>query len=187
MAEDARVSARILEESLIAEGYGVRVTGNGEQALVHATERTPDLIISDVMMRGMDGYEFCRRLRAHPPSSEVPIILLTSRGGIKEKRMGFGAGADDYRIKPADPVELKLRTVALLARSKAWPAEGQAQHLVGRLIAVFSLRGGAGVISLAINLAVTLARMWQVEVPLVDLDLESGLGALMLNLKPRHS
>lgn len=187
IVEDNRISARMIQASLSVEGYKVQVASNGEEALAQVMAKTPDLIVSDVMMPGMDGYELCRRLRANTRTSRVPIILLTARGGIEEKKLGFEAGADDYLVKPADPAELRLRIAALLARSQARAAEGQARPSLGRLIAVFSLRGGVGVTSLAINLAVTLARMWEVEVPLVDLDLELGLDALMLNLRPKHS
>ncbi len=187
IADDNRISARLIEESLRAEGYNVQVAGDGKKALAQAMERTPDLIVSDVMMPGMDGYELCRRLRAGPRTSDIPIILLTSRAGIEEKRRGFEAGADDYLVKPVNPVELRLRIAALFARSRARIEKGPAQTRPSRVIAVFSLRGGAGATSLAANLAVILAQVWKIEVPLVDLDLGLGLGALMLNLNPRHS
>jgi len=80
-----------------------------------------------------------------------------------------------------------MRIATLLPRSKAWAAEGEAQCSPGWLITVFGVRGGAGVTTLAINLAVGLRRMWNVEVPRVELDLESRPDALMLNLKPKHS
>ncbi|HID61290.1 MAG TPA: hypothetical protein EYP49_00875 [Anaerolineae bacterium] len=90
--------------------------------------------------------------------------------------------ADDYLVKPVVPAELELKVKVLLSRAKAARTVSEA-----KVISVFSLRGGVGVTSLAVNLAVSLAQMWQVEVPLIDLALESGHGALMFDLKPKYT
>jgi DNA-binding response OmpR family regulator len=124
IAEDNRISARILQQSLAVRGYSVLVASDGEKALAHALDKTPDLVVSDVMMPGMDGYELCRRLRTNPPTSEVPIILLTARAGIEEERRGLEAGADDFLVKPVDPTELRSRVASLLARREAFSVEG---------------------------------------------------------------
>jgi pilus assembly protein CpaE len=187
LAEDNRVSARLVEKLLTVEGYTVHVAGDGQSALAQARGDPPDLVISDVMMPGMDGYELCRQLRSNPSTSFVPVILLTAKGGIEEKRRGFAAGADDYLLKPADPVELRLRVTALLARSPSRAIGDAAGSVPSKVIAVFSLRSGAGVTSLATNLAVALAQRCKVAVSLVDLDLQSGLDSMMLNLKPTNS
>jgi pilus assembly protein CpaE len=187
LAEDNRISARLVEKLLTVEGYTVQVAGDGQNAFMQARGDPPDLVISDVMMPGMDGYELCRQLRSNPSTSSVPVILLTAKGGVEEKRRGFEAGADDYLVKPADPVELRLRVSALLARSQSRVIGDPTRPVPSKVIAVFSLRGGAGVTSLATNLAVALAQRNKVAVPLVDLDLLSGLDSMMLNLNPANS
>lgn len=180
--DDSKLAAKMVGDRLLSKGYEVSVAFSGEEALAQVREEVPDLVVSDLTMPGMDGYELCQRLRRDPATAEVPIILLTSRGKISEKEAGFEAGADDYLVKPVVPAELELKIKVLLGRAKAARAV-----LEARVISVFSLRGGVGVTSLAVNLAVSLAQMWQIEVPLIDLALESGHGALMLDLKPKYT
>ena len=182
VVDDSKLSAKMVEDHLVSKGYKVSVAFSGEEALAQVRDEGPDLVISDLMMPGMDGYELCRRLRRDPATAKVPIILLTSRDKISEKEAGFEAGADDYLVKPVVPAELELKIRVLLARAKADRVVSEAA-----VISVFSLRGGVGVTSLAVNLAVSLAQMWEVEVPLIDLALESGHGALMLDLKPKYT
>jgi len=182
VVDDSQLAAKMVQDRLVSKGYEVSVAFSGEEALAEARDEVPDLVVSDLVMPGMDGYELCRRLRRDPATAKVPIILLTSRGKISEKEAGFEAGADDYLVKPVVPAELELKIKVLLAKAKTERLVSEA-----RVISVFSLRGGVGVTSLAVNLAVSLAQMWQVEVPLIDLALESGHGALMLDLKPKYT
>jgi pilus assembly protein CpaE len=110
------------------------------------------------------------------------VIMLTTKGGIEAKVTGFEAGADDYLVKPVDTAELLVRLKVLLRRAQS------ARYTVtrtGQLIAVFSLRGGVGVTSLAVNLAITLAGLWNTDVPLLDLALTMGQVALMFNTRPK--
>ncbi|MFZ5917566.1 MAG: AAA family ATPase [Chloroflexota bacterium] len=186
VVDDSRLSAKMIQDRLEAVGYRVAVAHDGEQGLAAVRATPPDLVLSDVVMPGIDGYEFVRRLRKYPPTARIPIIMLTSKGGIAEKTRGFEAGADDYLVKPVDPAELELRIRALLARAMA--ATGAiTPQTSGQIVAVFSLKGGVGVSSVAVNLAVALAQMWQMQVPLIDLALESAHGALMLDIKARPS
>lgn len=182
VVDDSRLAQKMIGDRLKTAGYSVVTAYNGEEALAWLEREVPDLVISDVVMPGIDGYELCRRMRKEPRLVNVPVILLTARGGISEKVAGFEAGADDYLVKPFDPVELELRVKALLAR--AWALTSGEQKPRGKIISIFSLRGGAGVSTLAVNLAVSLAQAHQQDVPLVDLALESGHAALMLDLRP---
>ena len=182
IVDDDKDFAEGMADALELGGHKVELAFSGEEALAQVRAKVPDLVVSDLTMPGMDGYELCRRLRRDPATAEVPIILLTSRGKISEKVAGFEAGADDYLVKPVVPAELELKIKVLLGRAQAARVVSEA-----RVISVFSLRGGVGVTSLAVNLAVSLAQMWQVEVPLIDLALESGHGALMLDLKPKYT
>ena len=192
VVDDSKFSAKMIESRLAGAGFQVDMAYSAEQAIANLSAPgavLPDLIISDVVMPGMDGYQFCQWLRRNPSTVHVPVIMLTSKGGVSAKVDGFKAGADDYLVKPVDPVELEVRIKVLLARMKAvQSATGRgATPAQARIISVFSLRGGVGVTSVAVNLAVALAQMWQTEVPLVDLSLGSGHCALMLDLKPQHS
>jgi pilus assembly protein CpaE len=137
------------------------------------------------MMPEMSGQEFIRIVRSDPLMSDMPIILLTGSDDMETKIAGFEAGTDDYLVKPVNPTELELRVKALLARAKA--SNTHQQQRVAKTITVFSLRGGVGTTSVAVNLATALAQLWTVEVPLLDLALKSGHCAMMLNLKPRYT
>jgi pilus assembly protein CpaE len=185
VVDDSRLAQKMIRDRLESAGYAVVTASSGEEALAWLQREVPDLVISDVVMPGIDGYELCRRMRKQPRLANVPVILLTARGGIAEKVAGFEAGADDYLVKPFDPVELELRVKVLLARSRAAAAGEQKPR--GKVISAFSLRGGVGVSTVAVNLAYALAKAQDRPVALADLALESGHAALMLDLRPRLS
>jgi pilus assembly protein CpaE len=193
VVDDSEFSARMIEKRLMASGFQVDVAHSAEQAIANLSApdaSLPDLITSDVVMPGMNGYRFCQWLRGNPATVHLPVIMLTSKGGISAKVDGFQAGADDYLVKPVDPTELEMRIKVLLARVRAaQPAAAQMTSVPSqaKTISVFSLRGGVGVTSVAVNLAVALAQLWQMEVPLMDLALESGHCALMLDLRPQYN
>jgi DNA-binding response OmpR family regulator len=100
-------------------GYQVVVAGDGEQALKLAGEAEPDLVVLDLMLPGIDGYEVCRRLRQR---SQVPVVMLTARGEEDDRIAGLQLGADDYVAKPFSPRELVLRVTSVLRRSHSEPA-----------------------------------------------------------------
>jgi two-component system response regulator MprA len=105
---------RMLERTLVAEGFEVTVAGDGGAALVAAERSVPDLIVLDVAMPGIDGLSVCRRLRAKGLSS--PILMLTARDSIPDRVAGLDAGADDYLVKPFAVEELLARLRALTRR-----------------------------------------------------------------------
>ena len=96
------------------EGFAVREAGNGREALQQLAEHRADLCVLDLMMPGMDGFEFCRHARKY--YGELPILMLTAKGDISQKVQGFELGADDYLVKPFEGLELILRVRALLKR-----------------------------------------------------------------------
>jgi len=144
------------------------------------------LIVLDLMMPHMNGYEFLRQVRADPTIKHLPVILLTAKGQMDDKVAGYEAGADDYLVKPVNAVELELRIRALLSRVQTQAGAGE-PVADASVLCVFSLRGGVGTTSLAVNIAVALAKMWRIKVPLVDLAVKNGHCALMLNLKPKYT
>lgn len=107
-----------LENLLSLQGYNLAFANSGSEALARAGELTPDLILLDVMMPTMDGFEVCRRLRADPLLAEVPIIIITALANAESRLRGIKAGADDFLPKPFDPAELlaRVRTITQLNR-----------------------------------------------------------------------
>lgn len=183
--DDSAISLKLLTSTLAQAGYEAISATNGTDALKLADEAHPDMVILDVMMPDMDGYEVCRRLRRNRNTARLPIMMLTSQDSLEEKIKGFDAGADDYMIKPFQPPELQARIAVLLRRAVPQQQSLAAEPIEGKTIAVFSLRGGVGVSTLAANLAVGLQQVWGTSAVLVDLALTAGHAALMLNLSPR--
>jgi diguanylate cyclase (GGDEF)-like protein len=118
VVEDDEFIARLLRVELAGAGYEVRTATDGVEALEAAFERCPDLILADVMMPNMDGYEMTRRLREDPRTEAVSIIMLTARGVAADKLEGLTAGADDYIVKPFDADELLARIRGVLRRAE---------------------------------------------------------------------
>ena len=109
---------QILEFSIGAEGYEVVTAANGEEAIDKARREQPDLIILDVMMPKIDGYEACRILKANPLTKGIPVVLLAAKGRDIDKRLGYEVGATDYIIKPFSPNKLIDRIHQLLVGSR---------------------------------------------------------------------
>ncbi|MGH2631293.1 MAG: response regulator [Actinomycetota bacterium] len=118
VVDDDPFIARLLEIELRAAGYDVRVAADGAVALEAAQDRCPDLVLADVMMPNMDGFELTRRLRQDPRTAGVSVIMLTARGLSADKLEGFAIGADDYIVKPFDTPELLARIRGVLRRSR---------------------------------------------------------------------
>ena len=116
LVEDDGSLAELLEYRFEKEGYDVRTTSDGDEALVMAEEDTPDLVILDWMIEGTSGIEVCRRLRRSKSTAAVPIIMLTAREAEDDRVRGLETGADDYVTKPFSPRELLARVAAVLRR-----------------------------------------------------------------------
>ena len=116
LVEDDRALADLLIWHFSREGYDIERTADGDEALLLAEERTPDLVILDWMIEGVTGIEVCRRLRRRSSTAQVPIIMLTARGEESDRIRGLETGADDYVTKPFSPRELLARVGAVLRR-----------------------------------------------------------------------
>lgn len=121
--EDEQKIADFLRRGLTYEGFQVDVRADGEAGLKAARDNPPDLVILDIMLPGLDGFEVCRRLRAGGP---VPILMLTARDSVSDRVKGLDSGADDYVVKPFHFEELIARVRALLRRSR--PSEEMILH-----------------------------------------------------------
>jgi len=167
-------------------GYQCMNAYDGEQGINMARSARPNLILLDLVMPGMNGFDVCIQLRKMPETIDTPVIFLTAKSETANKVKGLQVGADDYVTVPFERDELLLRVRALLRRTKASPMERQGGQ-PGKIIAVFNLRGGAGCTTLAVNLAVGLKNLWNQEVGLVDFSLPIGVANIYLNIRPQHS
>lgn len=115
IVDDAEDTVDLLKKRFRAEGYDTAEAYNGEEALIRVPEYNPDLIILDVMMPKMDGYEVCQRLKGDENTRYIPVIMLTAKGEVEHKVRGLNIGADDYMAKPFDYKELSARVRSLLS------------------------------------------------------------------------
>lgn len=128
VVDDEEAVAKSIERALRRE-YNVTLAYSGVEALKTARRVRPDMIVLDIRMPGMDGFEVCRRLRQDPLLSDVPILFLTALAQVEARIEGFEVGADDYLIKPFDLRELLLRIKAVLRRVNHEP-ETEERHVI---------------------------------------------------------
>jgi diguanylate cyclase (GGDEF)-like protein len=126
IVEDEEGIARMIQVLLEARGFGTQVSHSGEEAFARLSARTPDLVLLDVMMPGMDGYEVCRRLKADERWRHIPVVMLTARDAVRDMVLGLEIGADDYITKPFNTEELVARIKVLLR------IQGMSQELIRR-------------------------------------------------------
>jgi DNA-binding response OmpR family regulator len=134
IADDDPTIRDVLEQYLKREGFRVLIATNGQAALQTARSEKPNLVVLDLMMPELDGWEVCRRLRAE---STLPILMLTARGEEYERILGLGLGADDYVTKPFSPGEVVARIKAIFRRiemSRAPTAPSREIIRVGNLV-----------------------------------------------------
>jgi CheY-like chemotaxis protein len=181
-------TVRLVGLMLQRQGYQISAATNGEQGLAKAFEEKPDVILLDVMMPDMDGYEVTRRLRKNPITKDTPILMFTAKTQLDDKVTGFEAGADDYLTKPTHPAELQAHIHALFSRVHPKKAEEKDTALMehhGRVVGLLSSRGGLGVSTLASNMAGAFYSRTHADVILAELT--PGQGTLGWDLgTPNH-
>ncbi|MEJ2757823.1 MAG: response regulator [Anaerolineales bacterium] len=191
IVDDDFDTLHMVGKMLERHGFKISAANNGEKALRLAQKELPDLIILDVMMPGMDGYDVTRQLRAMESTAFIPIILFTAKAQVDDKLEGFEAGADDYLTKPTHPAELIARVKSILTRPKTSTLNqlsgdgefGQEPH--GNLIAVLGTKGGVGATTVAINLAISIHQQTKDYVTLAEM--RPGQGSIGLQLGYRNS
>jgi pilus assembly protein CpaE len=164
--------------TLQRRGFAVRKAQSGPEALELLHADLPDLMILDVMMPHMDGYEVCRTVKGDPRTAHLPVVMLTAKAQTASQLEGFRAGAVDYITKPVHPQDLVARIAAVLERAQSARAESALS-----VIAVAGAKGGVGATTLAVNVAAALAA--QHRTLLIDLE-ASGADAIHLGLEPQH-
>jgi DNA-binding response OmpR family regulator len=161
------------------QGYEIVVASNGTIGLTKASEEKPELILLDVMMPDLDGYEVTKRLRADPSLAHIPIIMFTAKTMVDDKVAGFEAGVDDYLTKPTHPAELTAHVKAVLTRSaQSRTAPEEKAQIVGFL----GSRSGIGTSTLALNSAIVLQNQGY-EVILAEINPGHGSVGLELNIQ----
>ncbi|HNS64540.1 MAG TPA: response regulator, partial [Anaerolineaceae bacterium] len=179
IADDDPETLRLVSLMLQRQGYQIVTASNGNQTLGMARTELPDLIILDVMMPDMDGYEVARQLRKQPDTSNIPILMFTAKSQVEDKVTGYESGADDYLTKPVHPAELQAHIRSLLSRAKSRaPASVERGHMVGILAA----KGGVGASTLALNLAIAFARRTKKDVVAAELKPGQGTWGVELGL-----
>jgi two-component system cell cycle response regulator len=185
VVDDVDANVRLLEAKLTIEYYEVLTASDGPTAIRVAAEQKPDIILLDVMMPGMDGFETCRRIKADPATSHIPVVLVTALDGREDRIVGLDAGADDFVTKPIDDVLLFAR-VKSLTRLKLIMDELREREESSRRLGVSAdkagkLKGSGGRILIVDDNARQAAKMVEVlskeHRPVVESDPTAGLAA----------
>ncbi len=163
--------------TLERRGYLVTKAGGGSEALTVIETDHPDLVLLDLMMPHMDGYEVCRRIKSDPRLVDIPIVMLTAKAQMASQVEGYRVGADDYVTKPVHPDDLAAHIHSVLERAQ----ERRSQRAGGRAVAVIGVKGGVGTTTIAVNVAATLAASHSTI--LADFH-AGGTAAIYLGLNP---
>ncbi|MCA9933526.1 MAG: response regulator [Ardenticatenaceae bacterium] len=163
-------------------GHTTNLIGNPVDGFDQIMADKPDLLVLDVMMPNMSGHDLARKIRDTPEIEDLPILILTARSQEIDRATALESGADGYLSKPVTSQELIEKVDDLLTQKSGTPKTEQ-----GIIIALYSLRGGVGQTTLAVNLASSLRRFSQKEVCLVDLSLSGSQASFHLRLQPRTS
>lgn len=179
IVDDDIDTLRLVRLMLERQGYEVVEASNGRMAVDIALRDTPDLILLDIMMPDMDGYEVTRLLRDDTHTADIPIIMFTAKTQVDDKLMGFEVGADDYITKPTQPRELFAHIKAVLSRTmktrELTPISDK-----GYVIGALAAKGGLGITTLVINLGIAIHNLTEKEV--VVAEFRPGQGSLSLQL-----
>lgn len=138
--DDDQISQKMIRRALQDAGYEPRPAYTGEAGLAAALEQPPDIILLDVEMPGMNGYDVCIQLREHPATRDIPVIFLSSHSSLRERMQGYEVGGDDYLVKPFEPENLVAR-ISVLQRFKEQRAALLAQYTAAQETAMNAMAG----------------------------------------------
>lgn len=179
IVDDDPETVNFLKVVLQRQGYLTLEAINGMQALKAAHSERPDLIVLDVMLPGMDGFEVARSLRNHPDTMTIPILMFTAKTQVEDKITGYESGVDIYLTKPVHPVELQANIKALIQQRHTVSEEhGKKGYILG----ILSAKGGQGVSTVALNLAITYHKKQSSRVIAMECRPGYGSWAQELNL-----
>jgi pilus assembly protein CpaE len=189
LIDDEPIFYKMIDHALKPSGYVLEYAKTGMDGLKAVLTFNPDVIIVDVRLPDVDGFEVVKRLRRTSRYSGIPVLFLTSQNELNIKLKAFEIGADDYLVKPFQPEELVARIGLLVRKSEIFKNARQVDNgqEEATITTVHSLRGGVGCSSMAVNLAVAYQKLWGRPTLLMDTDMHSGQIALMLNVAPVHT
>lgn len=186
IVDDDIETLRLVGLMLQRQGYEIASASNGAQAISMAQKDIPDLIVLDVMMPDMDGYQVTHTLRQMPDTALTPILMFTAKSQVDDKVAGYDAGVDDYLTKPVHPAELIAHIKALLSRTRARPVVSTPVGEKGHLVGVLACRGGLGTSTLTLNLATSYAQLKKASVIAVELRPGQGTWAMELGFNNQN-
>ena len=186
LIDDEPFYFKLIRKTLKEAEYELEYAKNGSEGLAKVPAFEPDMVIVDLKLPEMDGFEILERLRRDPKYSHTPVIVITSKDELSEKLRAFELGADDYLVKPFQPEELVARMGILARRGKAMRMVRDMETVKSNatVITVHSLRGGVGCSSIVVNLGLAFHKLWGRQTLLIDGVLTAGQVALMLDGKP---
>ena len=186
LIDDEQFYFKLLQKSLKAADYQLEYAKSGSEGLAKIPSFNPELLIVDLKLPELDGFEILRRLRRDPKFSYIPVIVITSQDELSDKLKAFELGADDYLVKPFQPEELVARMGILARRGRAMQiAQKETTGAsAATIVTVHSLRGGLGCSSIVVNLGLAFQKLWGKRTLLVDGVLTAGQVALLLDAKP---
>ncbi len=188
MIDDEPVFHKMATGPLQKRGYELVYAKSGKEGLAAISASKPEIVIVDMRMPDMTGFDVLENLRRDPAYRHIPVIFLTSVTNLEDKLKAFDLGADDYLIKPFEPEELAARLDILARRAKAMQITSELEgslQTYPTVIAVHSLRGGSGVSSLAVNLATSFYQIWEKPTMLLDTAFFTGQVSMLLNETPK--
>jgi len=185
VVDDDDDTVRMVKLMLEKQGFSVVTATDGDKALSISQIEQPDLVLMDIMMPDIDGYEVTRKLRDEPSTSQIPVIMFTAKTQLEDKLLAFDVGADDFISKPSQPQELFAHIKTVLARSSRKLPVAHNQKSAN-LIGIIAAKGGLGVTTLALNLGIAIYNLTKGDV--VVAEFRPGQGKLSLELNyPSHS
>ena len=188
LIDDEPLYQKLILPVIKKAGYELEYAKSGAEGLSAMSASNPDIVIVDLRLPDIDGFEILRRLRYDPKFSHIPVIIITGKDDLDQKLKAFDLGADDFLSKPFQPEELVARLGTLARRGKAIKIVQEMEtdrRSVSTFVAVHSLRGGVGCSSIAVNLALAFQTIWEKPTLLIDAVLASGQVAMMLDTSPR--
>lgn len=186
LIDDEQFYFKLIQKKLKESDYDLEYARSSSEGLAKISSFVPELLIVDLMLPDVDGFQILERLRRDPKFGTVPVIVITAKDQLDEKLKAFELGADDYLVKPFQPEELVARMGILIRRGRAaQSAQSKTAEKAkdASLYAVHSLRGGLGCSSIVVNLGFAFEKLWGKTTLLVDGVLTAGQIALMLDAK----
>ena len=187
LIDDEQFYFKLIRKTLKEAEYDLEYAKSGNEGLAKIPAFEPDMLIVDLKLPEMDGFQILERLRRDPKYSLIPVIVITAQDELSEKLKAFELGADDYLVKPFQPEELVARMGILARRGKAMQMArqmGTASKSTTTVLTVHSLRGGVGCSSIVVNLGLAFQKLWGKQTLLIDGVLTAGQVSLMLDGKP---